>query len=67
MLFRSKEKDSESQRDDQASANVLNLQQRVAGVLPIRIDIPRAGHSFRFVRPLVVDELTKVTFTYKSQ
>ncbi len=61
-----KEKDA-LKTDDQASANVLNLQQRVAGVLPIRIDVPRAGHSFRFVRPLVVDENTKVTFTYRSQ
>jgi hypothetical protein len=35
-------------------------------VLPIRVDVPRAGKSFRFVRPLVIDEETKVTFTYKS-
>jgi hypothetical protein len=50
-----------------ASANVVNLQKRVAGVLPIAIDVPRAGTSFRFVRPLVVDEETKVTFTYKTK
>jgi len=50
-----------------ASANVVNLQKRVAGVLPIAIDVPRAGTSFRFVRPLVVDEETKVTFSYKTK
>jgi hypothetical protein len=51
----------------QASANVMNLQKRVAGVLPIPVDVPRAGTSFSFVRPLVLDEETKVTFSYKSR
>jgi len=50
-----------------ASMNVLNLQKRIAGVLPVPIDVPRAGTSFSFVRPLVLDEETKVTFTYKSR
>lgn len=50
-----------------ASANVMNLQKRVAGVLPVPIDVPRAGTSFSFVRPLVLDEETKVTFSYKSR
>lgn len=50
-----------------ASANVINLQKRVAGVLPVPIDVPRAGTSFSFVRPLVLDEETKVTFSYKSR
>jgi hypothetical protein len=50
-----------------ASANVINLQKRVAGVLPVAIDVPRAGTSFAFVRPLVLDEVTKVTFSYKSR
>lgn len=50
-----------------ASQNVFNLQQRVAGVLPVRVDVPRAGNSYRFVRPLVLDEETKVTFTYKTK
>jgi hypothetical protein len=50
-----------------ASANVMNLQKRVAGVLPVAIDVPRAGTSFSFVRPLVLDEETKVTFSYKSR
>ncbi len=50
-----------------ASANVFNLQQRVAGVLPIAVDVPRAGTSYRFVRPLVVNEETKLAFTYKTK
>jgi carboxypeptidase family protein len=50
-----------------ASANVMNLQKRVAGVLPVAIDVPRTGTSFAFVRPLVLDEETKVTFSYKSR
>ncbi|HEV2467969.1 MAG TPA: carboxypeptidase-like regulatory domain-containing protein [Candidatus Sulfotelmatobacter sp.] len=49
------------------SGNVLDLQKRVAGVLPVAIDVPRAGTSFSFVRPLVLDEETKVTFSYKSR
>jgi len=50
-----------------ASANVMNLQKRVAGVLPVAIDVPRTGTSFQFVRPLVLDEETKVTFAYKTK
>jgi len=50
-----------------ASANVVNLQKRVSGVLPIPIEVPRAGTSFSFVRPLVLDEETKVTFSYRSR
>lgn len=50
-----------------ASANVMNLQRRVAGVLPVAIDVPRTGASFSFVRPLVLDEETKVTFSYKTR
>lgn len=50
-----------------ASQNVFNLQQRVSGVLPVRFDVPRAGNSYRFVRPLVLDEETKITFSYKTR
>lgn len=50
-----------------ASANVFSLQQRVAGVLPVAVDVPRTGTSYRFVRPLVVNEETKLTFTYKTK
>jgi carboxypeptidase family protein len=50
-----------------ASINVLNLQRRVSGVLPVQVDVPRAGSSYSFVRPLVLDEETKITFTYKTK
>ena len=50
-----------------ASPNVLNLQKRVAGVLPVRVDVPRAGNSYRFARALVLEEETKVTFSYKTK
>jgi hypothetical protein len=50
-----------------ASANVFNLQKKVAGVLPVRVDVPRAGASYRFARALVLDEETKVTFSYKTK
>jgi hypothetical protein len=49
------------------SQNVINLQQRAAGVLPVRIDVPRAGTSHRFVKPLVVDQETVVGFSYKRR
>jgi Carboxypeptidase regulatory-like domain len=49
------------------SVNMQNLQRRAAGVLPIRMDVPRAGTSHRFVRPLVIDEPTVVTFRYKRR
>jgi len=50
-----------------ASQNVTNLQRRVAGILPVAIEVPRSGTSYRFVRPLVLDEETRVTFMYKSR
>jgi hypothetical protein len=49
------------------SQNVINLQRRAAGVLPVRIDVPRAGTSHQFVKPLVVDQETVVTFRYKRR
>src|SRR2546421_620129 len=49
------------------SANVFNLQRRVAGILPVRVDVPRGGKSYRFVRPLVMDEETKISFQYKAK
>jgi hypothetical protein len=64
------ERDKKKQLEQQVngpSSNVMNLQRRVAGVLPVRVDVPRAGNSFRFVRPLVLDEETKVTFNYKNK
>ncbi|HKP13246.1 MAG TPA: carboxypeptidase-like regulatory domain-containing protein, partial [Blastocatellia bacterium] len=73
------DRDRESRRlEDQArkakdaqlsapSQNVLSLQRRVAGILPVRVDVPRAGTSYRFVRPLVISEETKVSFQYRSR
>jgi len=49
------------------SQNVFNLQRRVAGILPVRIEVPRSGKSYRFVRPLVLDEETRISFQYKSR
>jgi hypothetical protein len=60
-------KKNAEQQQMAASANVTNFQQRVAGVLPIRVDVPHTGNSYRFFRPLVLDEETKVTFTYKTK
>jgi hypothetical protein len=55
------------QRSDVPSANVQSLQRRAAGVLPIRIEVPRAGMSHRFVKPLVIDEETVVSFRYRRR
>ncbi|MCU1254250.1 MAG: hypothetical protein JWM83_549 [Candidatus Angelobacter sp.] len=60
------EKKAEQRQLNAASANVLDLQKRIAGVLPVRVDVPRAGNSYRFARALVLDEETKVTFNYKT-
>ena len=49
------------------SPNVTNLQRRVAGILPIAIEVPRSGKAYRFVRPLVMEEETRITFQYKSK
>ncbi len=58
-------------RDEAAQAapsqNVFNLQRRVEGVLPVRVDVPRAGAAYRFVRPLVIDEVTTVSFDYRRR
>ena len=50
-----------------ASQNVFNLQRRVAGILPVAVEVPRSGKSYRFVRPLVMEEETRITFQYKSK
>jgi hypothetical protein len=49
------------------SVNVQNLQRKISGVLPVRIDVPRAGHSYLFVRPVVIDEDTTVRFSYRAR
>lgn len=50
-----------------ASQNVFNLQRRVAGILPVAVEVPRSGKSYRFVRPLVMEEETRITFQYKAK
>ncbi|HEU4710381.1 MAG TPA: carboxypeptidase-like regulatory domain-containing protein [Pyrinomonadaceae bacterium] len=65
-------RDEEARRNRAAqmqtpSQNVFNLQKRVAGILPVRIEVPRSGKSYRFVRALVMDEETKISFQYKSR
>jgi hypothetical protein len=49
------------------SQNVLNFQRRVAGILPVRVDVPRAGKSYKFVRPLILEEETRIMFQYRSR
>ena len=49
------------------SQNVVELQRRTTGVLPVRVDIPRAGTSHQFVKPLVVDQETTVKLRYKRR
>jgi hypothetical protein len=62
-----KAKETAQRQELVPSVNVSNFQRRVAGVLPVAVDVPHAGNSYRFVRPLVLDEETKVTFTYKTK
>ena len=49
------------------SQNIINMQRRVAGVLPVRIDVPRAGTAYRFFRPLVLGEESNVSFRYRRR
>lgn len=59
--------DVSTSRTEPPPEHVLELQQRVAGVLPIQIDVPRAGQSLRFVTPLVVDAAPSLTLRYKRR
>ena len=61
------EKGQRLKQADQPSQNVLDLQRRAAGVLPVRFDIPRAGTSHQLVKPLVVDQEVSVDFAYKRR
>jgi hypothetical protein len=56
-----------AQAPNAGSVNVQNLQRKISGVLPVRIDVPRAGQSYMFVRPVVIDEDTTVRFTYRAR
>jgi len=49
------------------SQNVVDLQRKATGVLPVRIDVPRAGTSHQFIKPLVVDQETVVKLRYKRK
>ena len=62
-----RDKDEKKPAFEPPSQNVINLQQRTAGVLPIRVDIPRAGTSHQFVKPLVMDQETTVSLRYKRR
>ncbi len=55
------------QADTTPSVNVQNLQRRASGVLPVRMEVPRAGTSHRFLKPLVIDEASVVSFRYKRR
>ena len=53
--------------EQEPSANVQALQRRVSGVLPVRIEVPRAGTSYTFAKPLMIDEEAVVKFRYKRK
>jgi hypothetical protein len=57
----------EAARAEPPSQNVVNLQRRAAGVLPIRVEVPRAGTSHQFIKPLVIDQAATVSFKYKRR
>jgi hypothetical protein len=65
------QRDGERRPGDEAQQaapqNIIDLQRRVAGVLPVAVDVPRAGTAYRFVKPLVLDEEIRVTFRYKTR
>jgi hypothetical protein len=62
-----KERQQKKDENEAPSQNVQNLQRRVSGVLPVPIDVPHAGSSHRFVKPLVLDEEAQVTFRYRRR
>jgi hypothetical protein len=66
ILEESVKKKQETQVNN-ASQNVFNLQRRVAGILPVPVEVPRSGRSYLFVRPLVLEEETRITFQYRSR
>jgi hypothetical protein len=72
MVFSNDTMEQRRQRSEPApivppSQNVVELQRRASGVLPVRVDIPRAGTSHQFVKPLVVDQETTVRLRYKRR
>ena len=43
------------------------LAEYVAGVLPVEVEVPHTGTSHRFIRPLVLDDETTVSFRYRAR
>jgi len=66
-LRRSARSEPEAPQTVAPSQNVIDLQRRATGVLPVRVDIPRAGTSHQFVKPLVVDQETTVKLRYRRK
>ncbi len=58
---------ADMRKADRPSQNVINLQRRAAGVLPVRVEVPRAGTSHQFVKPLVVDQEAVLHMRYKRR
>lgn len=58
---------TERRNEQEPSANVQSLQRRVSGVLPVRIEVPRAGASYTFAKPLMIDEEAVVKFRYRTR
>ena len=65
--LRARPKQQSQEAANQPSANVQSLQRRAAGVLPVKMEVPRAGTSHRFVKPLVIDEEVAVSFRYRQR
>jgi hypothetical protein len=65
--LRSRPKQQSQEAANAPSANVQSLQRRAAGVLPVKMEVPRAGTSHRFVKPLVIDEEVAVSFRYRQR
>ena len=59
--------DAERGRDEPTPPHVLELQQRVAGVLPIRVEVPRTGRSYAFLTPLAVGDAPTLTVRYRRR
>jgi hypothetical protein len=57
----------DAQRAIAPSQNVIDLQRKAAGVLPVRLDVPRAGVSHQFVKPLLVGQEAMVNLRYKRR
>lgn len=58
---------SEADPTEPTPPHVLELQQRVAGVLPIRVEVPRAGRSYAFLTPLAIGDAPTLTVRYRRR